>query len=97
MPTAIHRNIDNTITVSFTFPPSKSMREIEFSLQDASNKANAIASGECLKPHDSDGSPIYLGGQKLTSKGLEPKDYQPPYGPVSVERHTYQRSSGGAT
>lgn len=97
MPADIRRNLNNTITVSFTFSPGASMLESELNLQEASNMANAIASGECLKQHDSDGSPIYLGGEKLTSKGLEPKDYQTPYGPVSVERHTYQRSSGGTT
>ncbi len=97
MVTDIRRNSNDTITVSFTFSPGKSMLESELNLQDASNKANAIASGECLKQHDTDGSPLYLGGQTLTSKGPESKDYQTPYGPVSVERHTYQRSSGGVT
>ena len=66
-------------------------------LQRASNTANALASSECLKQFDTDGSPIEIAGTKLTSKGAEPKAYQTPYGPVSVDRHVYQSSSGGTT
>jgi hypothetical protein len=93
----IRRNPDNSITVSFTFKPGTSMLESEFNLQAASNAANAIASGECLKQFDTDGAPIQVGGRQLTSKGLESKDYQSTYGVVTVERHVYQTSSGGAT
>lgn len=93
----VHRNADNTITVSFTFAPGNSMLESELNLQRVSNEANALASGECLKQFDTDGAPIEIAGQKLTSKGSEPKIYQTPYGPVSVERHVYQSSAGGTT
>ena len=97
MPPDIRRNPDNTFTVSFTFSPGSSMLESELNLQGASNIANALASGECLKRFDTDGSPIEIGGQNLTSKGLESKKYQTPYGPASVSRHVYQGSHGGAT
>ena len=93
----IQRNPDNTITVSFTFTPGASMLESELNLQTASNDANALASGECLKRFDTDGSPIEMGGRTLTSKGQVEKTYQSPYGPVSVPRHVYQSSWGGAT
>lgn len=73
------------------------MLDSELNLQAASNIANAAASGECLKQFDTDGSPISIGGQALTSKGSEPKKYQTPYGPVSVSRHVYQSSFGGST
>jgi len=97
MPPDIQRNPDGSITVSFTFKPGSSMLDSELNLQAASNKANAAASGECLKRFDTDGSPITIGGQTLTSKGSDPKRYQTPYGPVSVSRHLYQSSFGGAT
>lgn len=93
----IQRNPDNTITVSFTFTPGASMLESELNLQTASNDANALASGECLKRFDTDGSPIEMGGRTLTSKRQAEKTYQSPYGPVSVPRHVYQSSWGGAT
>lgn len=97
MSSDIQRNPNNTITVSFTFTPGSSMLESELNLQAASNKANSLASGECLKRFDTDGSPMVIGGQTLTSKGLEEKKYQTPYGPVVVPRHVYQSSFGGAT
>ena len=93
----IQRNADDTITVSFTFKPGDSMLESELNLQAMSNEANALASGECLKRFDTDGARIAIGGRMLTSKGSEPKKYQTPYGPVSVIRHLYQSSFGGAT
>jgi hypothetical protein len=73
------------------------MLESELNLQAMSNQANALAAGECLKGFDTDGSPIVIGGRTFTSKGSEPKNYQTPYGPVSVRRHVYQSSFGGAT
>jgi hypothetical protein len=93
----IQRNPDDSITVSFTFKPGDSMLESELNLQAMSNQANALASGECLKRFDTDGSPVAIGGRTLTSKGLKPKKYQTPYGAVSVSRHLYQSSLGGAT
>jgi hypothetical protein len=93
----IQQNPDNSITVSFTFQPGDSMLESELNLQAASNQANALASGECLKRFDTDGSPIEIGGQVLTSKGSEAKKFQTPYGSVSVSRHVYQSSWGGTT
>ncbi len=73
------------------------MLESELNLQAMSNEANTLASGECLKCFDTDGTPIAIGGQTLTSKGLKPKDYQTPYGALTVTRHLYQSSSGRAT
>ena len=66
----IQLNPNDTITVSFTFTPGSSMLESELNLQAASNIANSLASGECLKRFDTDGSPMVIGGQTLTSKGL---------------------------
>ena len=80
----IQRNPDNTITVSFTFTPGASMLESELNLQTASNDANALASGECLKRFDTDGSPIEMGGRTLTSKGQAEKTYQPTNLPMAL-------------
>lgn len=45
-----------------------------------------------LHRFDSDGSPIVIGQTTLTSKGTVPKEYQTPYGAMTVERHVYQSS-----
>jgi len=50
-----------------------------------------------LEEFDTDGSPILLGGIKLTSKGRVVKNYQSPYGETVIQRHVYQSSEGGAT
>lgn len=96
MATKLERNADNSITVSVTFTPGKSMFESELNLQAALNEAGAAATGECLSMFDTDGGKLVLGGRKMTTKGQLPKVYQTPYGEVSVQRHLYQCSSGGA-
>jgi hypothetical protein len=50
-----------------------------------------------LKFFDTDGSAIFIGPDKFTSKGQEPKTYQTPYGEVEIARHVYQNSKGGKT
>ncbi|GEM_PF-1594749 len=72
------------------------MLESELNLQAALNEAGAGATGECLLRFDTDGSKILIGSQKLTSKGLQPKTYQTPYGPARIARHVYQSAHGGA-
>lgn len=88
---------DGRITVSFTFQPGSSMLESESNLQRAANEALNAATGACLSGFDTDGTPLLVGRDKLTSKGRLPKLYQTPYGEVSVERHVYQSSKGGRT
>lgn len=90
-------NSDGSITVKFTFRPGASMLESERHLQAAANAALNEATGECLSRFDSDGSALLVGGRKITSKGKLPKNYQTPYGEVSVARHVYQGSDGGRT
>lgn len=74
------------------------MLESEQALQRALNEAGAAATGECLTDFESDGSPLVVGGKKLTVKGGKkmPKTYQSPYGEVLAERYVYQGSAGGA-
>lgn len=52
----------------------------------------ALASANFLHRFDTDGSPIVIGQTTLTSKGTVPKEYQTPYGAMTVERHVYQSS-----
>lgn len=53
--------------------------------------------GPMLKQFDTQGEPIRVGGVKHTVKHYAPQTYETPYGPVQVERHTYQSSRGGRT
>ena len=66
-------------------------------MQDALNEAGTLASANFLHRFDTDGSPIVIGQTTLTSKGTVPKEYQTPYGAMTVERHIYQSSKGGKT
>jgi hypothetical protein len=65
-------------------------------IRDALNQAGALATGKCLEDFDADGSPIMVAGEKLTAKTTKvPKDYESPYGAVSVPRYCYQGTQGG--
>jgi hypothetical protein len=97
MSTKIVPNSDGSMTLSVTFTPGPSMMESELSLQSALNQLRTEATGRCLEHFDTDGSKIVVGGHKMTSKGAQPKIYQTPYGPVSIDRHVYQGGRGGAT
>ena len=97
MPAELSTNEDGTITVNVTFTPGDSMLESEMRLQKAINEAGAMATGECLRRFDTDGGKIEVAGQKLTSCGQRPKNYQTPYGIARIERHVYQSSKGGRT
>ena len=72
-----------------------SLMEIENRVLDACNEMGCLATEKALEKFDTDGSPIKLGAQKLTSRTQSNKEYQTPYGVVEVERHVYQTSSGG--
>ena len=97
MPATITERQENTVTIQLTIPLSRSMLDTEEAIQAALNEAGVLATGEALKQFDTDGSPLALGATRWTSKGLEPKTYQSPYGPVSIERHVYQTGAGGTT
>lgn len=84
-----------TLQVRIEFGPS--MLESEKRIQDAVNEMGTVATSEALGQFDTDGDPITVGGIRMTSKGLFPKEYQTPYGPVVLERHMYQPGGGGRT
>jgi hypothetical protein len=97
MPATLTSNRNGSFTVCFTFTPGNSMLESEVCLQSALNEAGNLATGKCLEHFDTDGAPLNLGGEKLTSKGRLPKSYQTPYGCTEVKRHVYQSAQGGET
>jgi len=85
------------LTLKIKLPPGLPMLACEEQILEALDKAGRLATGECLQQFDADGSPIVLGGVKLTTKGLVSKNYQSPYGEVALLRHVYQSSDGGKT
>ena len=87
----------NSVTIQITIPFEGSMLASEESIQTHLNAAGVLASGKALEQFDTDGSPLAVGGVVYTSKGRAPKSYQSPYGKVSIARHVYQSSEGGAT
>jgi hypothetical protein len=97
MPAEIVDRTETGFTLQITVPYSGSMLDFEETLQNELNEAGALATQEELKQFDTDGSPIMVGAVKLTSKGQLPKEYQTPYGAVTVARHVYQSPQGGST
>ena len=97
MSAEMERNSDDSITISVTFKPGRTMLESEQALQQAINEAGVLATGECLKDFDSDGAAIIVAGKKFTAKGggRKSKTYQTSYGAAIVERYIYQSSAGG--
>jgi hypothetical protein len=85
--------IELKINVSF----SGSMLDMEEALLKQLNGAGTQATKEILKKFDTDGTPIKIGNQTYTSKGLQNKEYQTPYGKLEIDRHVYQSHSGGKT
>ena len=90
----IKRN-EKEFTIQVTIPYGKSMLESEQEILERMNEVGSMATGEVLVTFDTDGSPIQIGDQKLTSKGKVAKTYQTPYGETEIERHVYQSSQGG--
>ena len=83
--------------VQVEVPYLKDMLKAEEMILQCVNAAGNLSTAEVLSQFDTDGSPIKLGAEKLTSKGLEPKAYQTPYGEINVNRHVYQPNQGGET
>lgn len=94
----VNKNQDGiTLEIKVDLNFSGSMLDIEENLQKQLNGAGTLATKEILKRFDTDGTPIKIGNQTYTSKGLQNKEYQTPYGKVEVDRHIYQSHSGGRT
>lgn len=85
------------LSIKLTLKPGTPMLACEEEILKAVDEAGRLATQATLSDFDTDGSPIELGGIKLTSKGQVAKDYQSPFGEVQVARHVYQSSDGGPT
>lgn len=96
MSTQIISSTQDKITLQIELPVTGSMLEQEAQIQDTLNEAGVLLTEDVLQRFDTDGSPLIMGRTKWTSKGLEPKRYQTPYGPLKTSRHVYQTAQGGA-
>jgi hypothetical protein len=87
----------NSITLQVQIPLHGSMLAMEEAILHGSNQIGSLATQEALGMFDTDGNPIQIGEVKMTSKGPVPKEYQTPFGAVTLSRHVYQTSDGGRT
>lgn len=97
MPATLIEHKESTLTIQLTVELTGQMLADEQALQQSLNEAGQIAMGPMLKQFDTRGEPIRVGGVKHTVKHYAPQTYETPYGPVQVQRHTYQSSQGGRT
>ena len=95
MPATLIEQKDNRVTIQFTVELTGQMLTDEQALQQSLNEAGQVAMIPMLKQFDTHGEPIRVGGVKHTVKNYAPQTYETPYGPVPVERHTYQTCQGG--
>ena len=95
MPAKLIEQNSNKITIQFTVELTGQMLTDEQALQESLNEAGQIAMAPMLKQFDTNGEPIRINGVKHTVKSYAPQDYETPYGPVQLERYTYQTSKGG--
>lgn len=93
--TKIITQSEDELTIQVTIKLTGTFLEMENNILDACNEVGCVATGVALKNFDADGAPILVGNVKMTSKGESNNTYQTPYGPVDVNRHTYQTSEGG--
>jgi hypothetical protein len=96
MTATISANADGPFSASFRFVHGNSMLESEEALRAALYEAGNLATGKCLEHFDTDGAPIVVGGERLTSKGRLPKVYQTPYGEMELHRHVYRLPDPGS-
>ena len=95
MPAKLIEHNNNTLTIQFTVELTGQMLHDEQFLQQSLNEAGQVAMIPMIKQFDTHGEPIRVNGVKHTVKDYAPQSYETPYGPVQVERHTYQTSKGG--
>ena len=95
MTATLVKQTGNQVTIEFTVTLTGQMLNDERALQDSLNAAGRIAMGPMLEQFDTKGEPIRVSHVKHTVKDYAPQTYETPYGPVVVERHTYQSSKGG--
>jgi hypothetical protein len=95
MPAKLIDQTDSKLTIQFTVELTGQMLKDEQSLQKSLNEAGQVAMEPMIKQFDTNGEPIRVHGIKHTVKDYAPQTYETPYGPVRVQRYTYQTSKGG--
>ena len=85
----------NEVTVQFTVKLTGAMLNDEQALQQSLNEAGQVAMKPMLEQFDTNGEPIRITGIKHTVRDRLPQTYETPYGPVKVQRNSYQTSKGG--
>jgi hypothetical protein len=88
------------ITVTIEVPAREHIGgalDLEQGLQRVLNDVGQSVMTEALSRFDTEGEPIRLGSVTMTSKGRSPERYKSLFGPIELERHTYQSSEGGRT
>lgn len=88
---------EGQVVLELSIPLVRSMISGEEVIQMATNAVGQLATKELMKSLDTDGSAISIGNLRFTSKGVVEKEYETPYGKISVGRHVYQSSTGGNT
>jgi hypothetical protein len=83
------------ITIQVTVKLTGSLLDMENAILDSCNEMGCLATTEALQKFDTDGSPLKLGGTKLTARAKDNKTYQTPYGSVQLKRYVYQSPRGG--
>lgn len=97
MPATIQAATDHDVVLEVRIPLGRSMLDNEQAILQALNEAGNLATGQALERFDTDGTPVQVGGVRMTSRGQMPKEFQTPYGTVVVKRHVYQPAGGGRT
>jgi hypothetical protein len=97
MSVTIKSRSTSSFKLEIEIPYSTNILTAEEIVQQCLNEGGILATKEIMELHDTDGSPITICGDKLTSKGKESKEFQTPYGSVEISRHVYQSSKGGET
>ena len=90
------------VVIDITLPLDASMLEQENAIQSAVNQAGLLSTRLLLESFDTDGQPLLVRDEhgremRLSAKGGKvAKQIETPYGSVTVPRHVYQSSAGGA-
>ena len=93
----LKRSTADQLVIEVSVPLLRSMLYGEEVVQAAVNALGMLATPSLLKRFDTDGSPLVFGDVRFSSKGLVEKEYETPYGKVSLARHVYQSATGGST
>ena len=74
------------LTLQVKIKLSGQLMDMEKSILSGCNDLGSLATAEAIKEFDTDGSPLQVGGIKLTARVKDNKIYQTPYGAVDVKR-----------